>query len=132
MQAGNNNKPSVVNPSTSQVVVPPVVTPPTPSVVVPSVVTPPTPPVVDPPITDDTMIKDDDTTTKDDDTTTKDDDDCKISNYSCGEPVEIPKCKPTAIPITLELAPIVNLLVDKPKVCLKNKAVCKPCFFLNQ
>lgn len=47
-------------------------------------------------------------------------------------PVEIKKCKPTIIPITMELSPVVNVLVNKPKICLKNKAVCKPCFFLKE
>lgn len=127
-----NNKPSQnLPPIIPPAVVPPAVDPPAvdpPAVVPPAVV----PPTVDPPVNDDTTTKDD---TANDDTTTKDDttdDECKISNYSCGPPVEIPKCKPTAIPITLELAPIVSLLVNKPKICVKNKAVCKPCFFLNQ
>ncbi len=47
-------------------------------------------------------------------------------------PVEIPDCKPTCVPITLELSPVISLLVNKPKVCVKNMAVCKPKFFLNQ
>lgn len=47
-------------------------------------------------------------------------------------PVEIKKCKPTIIPITMELSPVVSVLVNKPKICLKNKAVCKPCFFLKE
>ena len=47
-------------------------------------------------------------------------------------PVEIKKCKPTIIPITMELSPVVSVLVNKPKICLKNKAVCKPCFFLKK
>lgn len=47
-------------------------------------------------------------------------------------PIEIPDCKPTCVPITLELSPVISLLVNKPKVCVKNMAVCKPKFFLNQ
>lgn len=47
-------------------------------------------------------------------------------------PVEIPDCKPTCVPITLELSPVISLLVNKPKVCVKNMAICKPKFFLNQ
>lgn len=47
-------------------------------------------------------------------------------------PIEIQDCKPTCVPITLELSPVISLLVNKPKVCVKNMAVCKPKFFLNQ
>lgn len=47
-------------------------------------------------------------------------------------PIKIPDCKPTCVPITLELSPVISLLVNKPKVCIKNMAVCKPKFFLNQ
>jgi hypothetical protein len=38
-------------------------------------------------------------------------------------------CVPTEVPITLEINPIIKLCVDKPKVFLKNNAVCicKPC-----
>lgn len=47
-------------------------------------------------------------------------------------PIKIEDCKPTCVPITLELSPVVSLLVNKPQVCIKNKAICKPKFFLNQ
>jgi hypothetical protein len=47
-------------------------------------------------------------------------------------PIEIPDCKPTCLPITLELSPVISLLVNQPKVCVKNMAVCKPKFFLKQ
>lgn len=47
-------------------------------------------------------------------------------------PIEIQDCKPTCVPITLELSPVISLLVNQPKVCVKNMAVCKPKFFLKQ
>jgi hypothetical protein len=47
-------------------------------------------------------------------------------------PITKPDCEPTCIPITLEISPVISVLVNKPKVCLKNKAVCTPKFFLNQ
>jgi hypothetical protein len=47
-------------------------------------------------------------------------------------PIKKPDCKPTCIPITLEISPVISVLVNKPKVCVKNKAVCTPKFFLNQ
>ena len=112
----NNNKPSTE----------PLVEPPKPS---------PEPPVKPPTEDDKESDKGDDKTSDKDDDKTSDKDDDKTSEcekFSCGEPVDPPKCKPIPVPITLELAPIVSLLVNKPKVCVKNKAVCKPCFFLNQ
>jgi hypothetical protein len=38
-------------------------------------------------------------------------------------------CVPTEVPITLEIAPIIKLCVDKPTVFLKNNAecICTPC-----
>ena len=60
-------------------------------------------------------------------------DDSDTESCKCDDThVEVPDCKPTCVPITLELAPVVSLLVNKPKVCVKNKAVCKPKFFLDQ
>jgi hypothetical protein len=60
-------------------------------------------------------------------------DECECPEYPpCPEPIEEPECQPTFVPITLEIAPIVDVLVNKPKVCLINKAKCKPCFFLDK
>lgn len=38
----------------------------------------------------------------------------------------IPKCKPAVVPMTLEIAPIITLVVDKPKLHILNNAICKP------
>ncbi len=38
----------------------------------------------------------------------------------------LPKCKPEYIPITLEIAPIITLVVDKPTLHVLNNANCKP------
>jgi hypothetical protein len=38
----------------------------------------------------------------------------------------IPECKPADIPMTIEIAPIITLVVDKPKLHILNNAVCKP------
>lgn len=60
-------------------------------------------------------------------------DECECPEYPpCPTPIEEPECQPTFVPITLEIAPIVDVLVNKPKVCLVNKAKCKPCFFLDK
>ncbi len=63
------------------------------------------------------------------------DKDSKSDKDSCecdDTPIKIPDCEPTCVPITLELSPVISLLVNKPKVCVKNMAICKPKFFLNQ
>lgn len=39
------------------------------------------------------------------------------------------KGEPLFIPITTEIAPIIKVLVNKPKYCVQNKADTKPCFF---
>lgn len=49
----------------------------------------------------------------------------------CPPPVEQEKCEPTFVPINLEVCPIIKVMVNKPKICLQNKAECKPCFFLD-
>jgi hypothetical protein len=50
---------------------------------------------------------------------------------SCPNNVEPEKCEPTFVPINLELCPVVKVMVNKPKICLQNKAECTPCFFLD-
>jgi hypothetical protein len=44
-------------------------------------------------------------------------------------PCEPKPCVPTEVPITLEIAPVIKLCVDKPSVTLKNNAecICTPC-----
>lgn len=44
-------------------------------------------------------------------------------------PCEPKPCVPTEVPITLEIAPVIKLCIDKPTVTLKNNAecICKPC-----
>lgn len=39
-----------------------------------------------------------------------------------------PECKPekTTIPVSLEIAPYFHIVVDKPKICLDNNAMCIP------
>lgn len=49
----------------------------------------------------------------------------------CPPPVEQEKCEPTFVPINLEVCPIIKVMVNKPKICLQNKAESTPCFFLN-
>jgi len=62
-----------------------------------------------------------------------DKDDSDTDSCECNAtPIKKPDCKPTCIPITLEISPVISVLVNKPKVCVKNKAVCTPKFFLNQ
>ena len=41
-------------------------------------------------------------------------------------PCPIQPCKPEVIPMTLEISPLITLVVNKPEVCLVNNAVCKP------
>ena len=36
---------------------------------------------------------------------------------------------PIFVPITTEIVPVVSVLVNKPKICLQNKADTKPCYF---
>ena len=38
----------------------------------------------------------------------------------------IPECKPADVPMTIEIAPIITLVVDKPKLHILNNAICKP------
>jgi hypothetical protein len=35
-------------------------------------------------------------------------------------------CEPTYVPVTLEIAPVVSLYINKPKICVVNNAVCIP------
>lgn len=59
------------------------------------------------------------------------DDQCEPPQYPpC--PQSTPHCKtePVFVPINVEVCPIVNLKVNKPKICIQNKADCKPHFFL--
>ena len=58
--------------------------------------------------------------------------DCACPEYPpCPPPVEQENCEPTFVPINLEICPVVKIMVNKPKLCLQNKAECKPCFFLD-
>lgn len=38
---------------------------------------------------------------------------------------KIPKCKPSHIPINLEILPKINLCIDKPEIHILNNAKCK-------
>lgn len=40
------------------------------------------------------------------------------------------KCEPVFVPINVEVCPIVRVKVNKPKICLQNRADCDPCYFL--
>lgn len=47
----------------------------------------------------------------------------------CPPPPKPPKSKPVFVPVTVEVAPIVELFVNQPKICLQNKAKTDLCFF---
>jgi hypothetical protein len=85
---------------------------------------------------DDTKTKPDDTKTNPDDTETNPDDtETKSDTGSCKPCQDLdydkkPYCKPYLVPISLEILPSLHVVVDKPQVCLINKAVCKPSFFV--
>lgn len=49
-------------------------------------------------------------------------------DYPCPPQPEPEKCEPYYVPMTMQLCPVVKLYVNKPKVCLVNKAECIPCF----
>lgn len=49
--------------------------------------------------------------------------DCPPPCPPCPEPEE---CAPTYVQMDMEIAPIVNLKIKKPKICLINEARCKP------
>lgn len=36
------------------------------------------------------------------------------------------KCEKTFIPMTLEIEPKINIIVNEPDICIKNKAICSP------
>lgn len=63
----------------------------------------------------------------DSDTSTQVSDDC-CDDYPCPPQPEPEKCEPYYVPMTMQLCPVVKLFVNKPKVCLINKAECIPCF----
>lgn len=49
----------------------------------------------------------------------------------CPSPPSKPKCEPVFVPINVEICPILNIKVNKPKICIQNKAEGKPHFFLD-
>jgi hypothetical protein len=87
---------------------------------------PPGPP--GPPPHDDMSTETDTKTETDTHTTKTDGSDCP-SYPSCPPDPKPPKSKPVFVPVTVEVAPIVELFVNEPKICLQNKAKSKPCFF---
>lgn len=69
-----------------------------------------------------------DDTSTDTDTTKTDGSECP-SYPPCPPDPKPPKSKPVFVPVTVEVAPIIELFVNEPKICLQNKAKSKPCFF---
>lgn len=62
--------------------------------------------------------------------------DCTSGNSQIGYPdcppqLEQEKADPVFVPITMEICPIVNLKINKPKICVQNQANTKPTFFLD-
>lgn len=50
----------------------------------------------------------------------------------CPPPDKKPKSVQTFVPISVEVSPVIELYVDKPKICLRNKADGEPCFFFSK
>jgi len=93
---------------------------------------PQTPPDVppEPPVPEDTTSDTETENTNPDtnsDTSSQNDSEC-CNDYPCPPQPEPEKCEPYYVPMTMQLCPVVKLFVNKPKVCLVNKAECIPCF----
>lgn len=54
------------------------------------------------------------------------DTDTDISTKTECQPYPIQKCKPKCVPMTLEIKPIITLVVDKPELDICNRALCIP------
>lgn len=131
----DSQKPStpVVIPSTEPTITQPTPTEPT----VPTAPTEPNTPTIPPPPPNDDSTEDTKSTKSDgddDDTDTHSshhDDEICLPYPDCPPPPHKRKNKPIFVPITAEISPIVNVLVNRPKFCLQNKADTKPCYFLD-
>jgi hypothetical protein len=93
--------------------------------------TPPTTPT-EPPTDLPQDLTDSDTETENTNPDTQSDTSTAVSDccndYPCPPQPEPEKCDSYYVPINMQLCPVVKLYVNKPKVCLINKAECIPCF----